>query len=58
VVDQSKVVRMTQMSETFVKRWSGKVTLGSSYARGNNTTSTTLVLGSTTSRPDGAQGLT
>jgi putative salt-induced outer membrane protein YdiY len=38
VVDQSEVVGMTQTSDTFVKRWSGKFTLGASYAKGNSTT--------------------
>jgi hypothetical protein len=38
VVDQSKVVRMTQTADTFVRRLSGKITLGASYAKGNNTT--------------------
>ena len=38
VVEKSKVVRMTQTSDTFVQRWSGKITLGASFAKGNNTT--------------------
>lgn len=38
VVDKTSVVRMTQTSDTFVKRLSGKVTLGASYAKGNNST--------------------
>jgi putative salt-induced outer membrane protein YdiY len=38
VVQKTTVVRMTPTADTFVKRWSGKITLGSSYAKGNETT--------------------
>ena len=38
VVNNSDVVRMTQMSETFAQRFNGKITLGASYAKGNSTT--------------------
>jgi hypothetical protein len=37
-VDKSEVVRMTQTSERFAQRFNGKITLGSSYAKGNSTT--------------------
>ncbi len=42
VVDKDKVVGMTQTSDVFAKRWSGKITLGSSYSKGNNTTQYSL----------------
>ncbi len=38
VVEKSSVVRMTQTSETFAKRLSGRLTLGASYSKGNNAT--------------------
>jgi len=38
VVDKTSVVRMTQTSDTLAKRLSGKISFGSSYAKGNNTT--------------------
>jgi len=38
LVDKASVVRMTQTAESLVKRLSGKVTLGASYAKGNNAT--------------------
>jgi putative salt-induced outer membrane protein YdiY len=38
VVDKSRVVRMTQTSDTFRKRWSGEIDFGWSYAKGNTTT--------------------
>ena len=38
VVDKSTVVGMTQTSETFVQRLSGKITLGGSHSKGNNAT--------------------
>jgi putative salt-induced outer membrane protein YdiY len=38
VVDKSEVVRMTPTSDDFARRWSGKITLGSSYSKGNSTT--------------------
>ena len=38
VVDRSSVVRVTQFSESFWRRFSGKISLGASYAKGNNTT--------------------
>ena len=36
VVEKSKVVQMRQTSDTFVTRLSGTITLGSSFAKGNN----------------------
>jgi putative salt-induced outer membrane protein YdiY len=37
-VDKANVVRLTQTSETFVRRLSGRVTIGASYSKGNNAT--------------------
>jgi hypothetical protein len=36
VVDMSAVVTMTQTSESFLQRFSGEITLGSSYSKGNS----------------------
>jgi hypothetical protein len=38
VVDQTQVVRLTQMADSVAERLNGKITLGASYAKGNNTT--------------------
>ena len=37
-VNRATVVRMTQFSESFFRRFSGKITLGATYAKGNSTT--------------------
>lgn len=37
-VNRSDIVRMTQMGDAFAQRLNGKITLGSSYAKGNSTT--------------------
>ena len=37
-VDKDQVVRMTQTSDSFLQRVSGKLTLGASYTKGNNAT--------------------
>jgi hypothetical protein len=38
VVDKSKVVGMTQSSESLLERASGQITLGTTYSKGNQTT--------------------
>jgi putative salt-induced outer membrane protein YdiY len=38
LVEKAKVVNVNQLSDTFLKRWYGNATLGSSYAKGNSTT--------------------
>jgi hypothetical protein len=38
VVDRSSVVRMTQYSESFLKRFAGNITAGAVYSKGNNAT--------------------
>jgi hypothetical protein len=38
VVDNSSVVRMTQFSESFLRRLSGNINIGATYSKGNNTT--------------------
>jgi hypothetical protein len=38
LVDKSKVVGMTQSSESLVERASGQITLGTTYSKGNQTT--------------------
>lgn len=38
VVDKSTVVHMRETSDTFARRLNGNITLGSSYAKGNNAT--------------------
>jgi len=36
-VDKSQVVRMTQTSESFLRRFSGSITMGALYSKGNST---------------------
>jgi putative salt-induced outer membrane protein YdiY len=38
IIDSSAVVRMTQTSESLFQRTSGRVTLGTTYSKGNNNT--------------------
>jgi hypothetical protein len=38
VVDKSQVVRMTQTSESFLRRFSGSLSMGAQYSKGNSTT--------------------
>jgi hypothetical protein len=38
VVDKLSVVRITQTSESFFQRFSGEITLGATYSKGNNAT--------------------
>ena len=37
-VDKSQVVRMTQTSDSFLRRFSGSLTIGALYSKGNSTT--------------------
>jgi len=38
MVDKSNVVRLTQTSESFLRRFSGSLTIGALYSKGNSTT--------------------
>lgn len=38
VVDKAAVVRITQTSESFLQRFSGKITMGATYSKGNSAT--------------------
>jgi len=42
MVDKSKVVRLTQTSESFLRRFSGSLSIGAQYSKGNSTTQYTV----------------
>jgi len=44
VVDKARVVNVRQTSEDFLKRWSGSISFGTAYSKGNNTTQYNLGL--------------
>jgi hypothetical protein len=41
-VDKSQVVRVTQTSESFLRRFSGRLSIGAQYSKGNSTTQYTV----------------
>src|SRR4051794_9186273 len=45
IVDPARVVNVRQTSEDFLKRWSGDISFGSAYSKGNNTTQYNLGFG-------------
>ena len=42
IISQAEVVRMEETSEAFAQRWSGEISLGLVYSKGNNSTQNTL----------------